>query len=111
MDFKEVSEEEIGAMQFTSGRARNGKDPYGDLLQAVKSGRKVLVNLEEGKALKNLKWGLSQAAKKAEIKIEMKVLADKSGIVVSCSDAAQPPQAEAGETDTQAPTSGSRSRK
>jgi hypothetical protein len=103
LDFKELTEEELGALQFESGRTRNGKKPYDDFLAAVKTGKKMLVKMAEGQALKNLKWGLSQAAKKAEIKLDIKVLTDKTGVVVSCPDAAQPSQAETGESNPEAP--------
>jgi len=111
MQFTEVSDEEVGQMQFESGRGRGGKNPYGDLLQAVKSGKKMRVTLEEGQQLKNLKWGLSQAAKRSGMKLDIKVLADKSGVVVSLATEIQPPQAEAGESGQEAPAAGARSRK
>lgn len=111
MQFTEVTEEELGQLQFASGgRSRNGKNPYGDLLEAIKGGKKVKVLLEEGKALKNLKWGLSQAAKKEGMKIDMRVLADSSGVVVSYAGTVQAPSAESDETKTETPTTGSRSR-
>lgn len=111
MEFTELSEEELGKLKFANGRTRTGSNPYGALLEAVKSGKKIQVKLEEGKALKNLKWGLSQAAKKAELQIEIQVLADLSGVVVSMPTLAQPTQDEEGEPKPDAATVGSRSRK
>ena len=111
MQFTELSEEQLGEMQFASGRERNGKNPYGDLLQAVNGGKKVLVKLEEGMQLRNLKWRLSQAAKRSGIKLDMKVLADKSGVVVSIPSEAQRPQTEAGDPNPETPAPGTRSRK
>ena len=61
--------------------------------------------------MKNLKWGLSQAAKKADIKLDIRVLADQSGVVVSIPVEAPPPQPEAGATEAETPTAGARSRK
>jgi hypothetical protein len=111
MQFTEVSDEEVEKMQFESGRGRGGKNPYGELLEAMKSGKKMRVNLAEGQQMKNLKWGLSQAAKREGVKLDIKVLADKSGVVVSVPAEVQPPQAEAGAPDPDAQTSGNRSRK
>src|SRR5579871_3054507 len=111
MQFTEVSEEELAQLQFAGSRGRAGKNPYGDLLEAVKSGKTVKVPLEAGKQIKNLKWGISQAAKKADMKVDIRVLADQSGVVVSCTEALQPSQAEAGASDAEAPAAGARSRK
>ena len=106
MEFTELSEEELGAMQFASGRERKGKSPYDDPLKAVKEGKKVLVKLEPGKQIRHLKWGLSQAAKRSGIKLDMKVPADQSGVVVSVHVEAPVPHTEAGQTDPQVPACG-----
>lgn len=83
MQFKELTEEEASQLTFASGRQRTTNSPYADLLKAVKAGKKVLVELEKDKTMRHLKWGISQAAKRADIQIEMKVLDDQSGVVVS----------------------------
>ena len=111
MEFTELSEEQLGTMQFAKGRERTGKNPYGDLLQAVKDGKTILAKLEAGKQIKNLKWGLSQAAKRAGMKIDMKVPADQSGVVVSMLKAEQPTQTENGEPQAEAPDVGPKPRK
>jgi len=108
MQFTELSEEQLSEMQFVNGMKRNSKNPYGDLLQAVSGGKKVLIKLEAGKQLKNLKWCLSQAAKRSGTKLDIKVLADKSGVVVSLASA-QP--AEAADSGTNAPVASARPRK
>jgi len=110
MEFTELSAEQVGTMQFAAGRERKGKDPYGGLLQAVKDGKTVLAKLEAGKQIKNLKWGISQAAKRAGMKIDMKVPTDQSGVVVSLSATAPTVTENTAPTPEDSPT-GQRPRK
>ena len=111
MEFTELTEEQLGEMQFAGGKGRKGNNPYGDLLLAVKDGKKVLVKLEEGRQIRHLRWALSQAAKRSGMKVEIKVLADQSGVVVSLPTETLAPPAEAGEPAPDAPAAGTRSRK
>ena len=52
MQFTEVSDEEVGQLQFDGSRARGGKNPYSEVLEAVKSGKKLRIPLEAGKLMK-----------------------------------------------------------
>ena len=111
MQFTEVSAEEIGQMEFAGRKERSGKNPYGDLLNAVKGGKTVKVPLPDGKQMKNLKWGITQAAKKADIEITIRVLFDQSGIVVAKAETTPSVQPEAETPGPEAPAAGTRSRK
>ena len=50
MEFTELSEEEVSALQLASSRTRGGSNPYGALLEAVKSGKKIQVAISRVRA-------------------------------------------------------------
>src|SRR5690242_4240255 len=89
--FEELTEEEEQSLQYAAAGSRTSSNAYGELLEAVKAGKKVKVGLEGNQKVKNLKWNLSQAGKRANVKLEIKVLADQSGVVVSSPDAKPAP--------------------
>jgi hypothetical protein len=78
--FEELTEEQAGALEFDTS-SRGGSGTYDPLIAAVKAGKRVKVLLEGKQQMKNLKWAISGAAKRAGLKLDIRVLADKTGVV------------------------------
>ena len=80
MDWKPISQDEVKGLQFAS---RSGKEsPYQKILDATEKGP-VRVNISDEINLRSLKWALSRAIKKADLKIQIATLADKTGVVLT----------------------------
>lgn len=79
MEWKAITPDELKGLKLAGARS-NGHD-YGPLFEAVAKGP-VRIDVEPEK-LQSLKWSLSRAIKKAQIKIIVATLADKTGVVLS----------------------------
>ena len=79
MQWKPITPAEEKTLTYS---VRTGKEsPYTPIVEAAKKGP-VHVTATDETNLQHIKWGVSRAIKRTGAKVEMAVLADKSGVVV-----------------------------